>query len=181
MHGVVKANSTVLTPLRAALVVLVVAAVTIAGAWAFQAAGYMPCDLCLKQRYAYYVGVPLALIVVLAAAAGRPRALIGIGLALLALVFAASAVFGAFHAGVEWGWWKGPAECTGAIPKALSPEEFLKQLQTAKAIRCDAAAIRILGLSLAGWNAVVSVGLAIVAGAGLARLRRSRPPRPSDG
>jgi disulfide bond formation protein DsbB len=153
-----------LTPLRAAAIVLVVAAATIGGAWVFQAMGYPPCELCLKQRYAYYAGVPLAALVTLVAAGGRHRGAAAAGLALLALVFAASAVFGAYHAGVEWGFWPGPAGCTGAI--APSSESLSAQLATVKVVRCDAAALRILGLSLAGWNAVISLALAAVAAAG---------------
>ena len=76
-------------------------------------------------------------------------------------------MFGAYHAGVEWGFWPGPTECTGALPRAATVEDFLKQLQTVKVVRCDSAALRILGLSLAGWNAVISVGLAALAVFGL--------------
>jgi disulfide bond formation protein DsbB len=85
----------------------------------------------------------------------------------LALIFVASAVFGAYHAGVEWGFWTGPTECTGALDRAASVSDFLKQLETVKAVRCDSAALRILGLSLAGWNAVISVGLVVLAALGL--------------
>jgi disulfide bond formation protein DsbB len=152
------------TPFRAAAAVFLIAAATIGGAWAFQAAGYPPCELCLKQRYAYYAGVPLAALVALLAAYHEPRALVATGLALLALVFAASAVFGAYHAGVEWGFWPGPSGCTGEI--AHSSQSLLAQLDTIKVVRCDAAALRILGLSLAGWNALISLALAALAAAG---------------
>jgi disulfide bond formation protein DsbB len=84
----------------------------------------------------------------------------------LALIFAASAVFGAYHAGVEWGFWPGPNECTGLLDRAASTDDFLKQLQSVKIARCDAPALRILGLSLADWNALISAGLAALAVAG---------------
>jgi disulfide bond formation protein DsbB len=125
--------------LGAAFVILVVAAATIGGAWIFQDLGYAPCELCLKERFlaAGFVG--------------------------LTLVFAASAVFGAYHAGVEWGFWPGPTDCTGPLEKAGSVNDFFQQLQTVQVVRCDAVAIRILGLSLAGWNAVISAALCVVA------------------
>ena len=151
------------TPLNAALFVLVVSFATITGAWIFEWAGYAPCDLCLKQRWAYYTGVPLALLAVVAAFFQQRGMAIPL-LGLLGVVFVASAVFGAYHAGVEWKFWEGPAGCTGAMPqKALSMDDFRKQLETVRVVRCDEVAIRIFGLSLAGWNAVISLVLAGVA------------------
>jgi disulfide bond formation protein DsbB len=149
-------------PLHAALGLLLIAFATIAGAWVFEWAGYAPCELCLMQRWAYYAGVPLAALVAIIAARG-PRTLAGAGLALLGLIFIGSALFGAYHAGVEWGFWPGPTGCTGALTRADSMADFLKQLETTKVVRCDAVAIRILGLSLAGWNAVISAAMAALA------------------
>jgi len=152
----------IVTPLQAALGVLILAFATIAGAWVFEWAGYAPCELCLMQRWAYYAGVPLAALVAVIAMRG-PRALAGAGLALLGLLFIGSMVFGVYHAGVEWGFWPGPTGCTGALARADSMADFLKQLETTKVVRCDAVAIRILGLSLAGWNAVISATMAALA------------------
>jgi disulfide bond formation protein DsbB len=168
---------TTITPFRAALFVFLVATATILGAWAFQLAGYAPCDLCLKQRVAYYAGVPVALLTLIVASRtkrGSNRAA-RLGLAALTLIFVASALFGLYHAGVEWGFWPGPADCTGTAEKAGSMGDFMKQLQTVKVVRCDAVAIRILGLSLAGWNAIISAALALVACyAAAPNARRSR-------
>jgi disulfide bond formation protein DsbB len=84
-----------------------------------------------------------------------------IALGALALVFVISALLGAYHAGVEWGWFAGPNDCGGAAPPAAaSTADFLRQLQTTRVVSCTDAAWRLLGLSLAGWNAVASVGLA---------------------
>ena len=167
-----------LTPFRAAFFVFVVAAATILGAWAFQLAGYAPCELCLKQRIPYYIGSPVALLTLFVASRHRLGSDRGarLGLAALTLIFLASALFGAYHAGVEWGFWPGPADCTGTLEKAGSVNDFMKQLQTTKVVRCDAVAIRILGLSLAGWNAVISAAVAVVAGVAApgAPRRRSR-------
>ena len=151
-----------ITAQQAAFGVFAMAFATIAGAWVFEWAGYAPCELCLMQRWAYYAGVPLAALTAIVAARG-PQRLAGALLWLLALVFAASMVFGLYHAGVEWGFWPGPAGCTGALTRADSMQDFLKQLETTKLVRCDAVAIRILGLSLAGWNAVLSAVMAALA------------------
>jgi disulfide bond formation protein DsbB len=151
-----------LTPRRAALLIFAVALGTIVGAWIFEYLGYAPCELCLWQRWSYYAAIPIALLVALAAP-GRPdfaRA----GLVLLAILWLGSMVFGVYHAGVEWKWWLGPSTCgsqagfSGGLPNLGAP-----------VILCDTAAIRILGLSLAGWNALISLGLALVAIAGLRR------------
>jgi disulfide bond formation protein DsbB len=151
-----------LTPRRAALLILAVALATIVGAWIFEYLGYAPCELCLWQRWSYYAAIPIALLVALAAP-GRPE-LARAALGLLAVLWLGSMVFGIYHAGVEWKWWLGPSTCgsqagfSGGIPDLSAP-----------VILCDTAAIRILGLSLAGWNAVISLGLALVAVAGLRR------------
>ena len=151
-----------LSPQRAALLIFVVSLATIFGAWIFEYFGYAPCELCLMQRWAYYTGVPLALVVALIAPADNRLA--QAGLAALALLWLASMVFGIYHSGVEWKWWAGPSTCTaqtglsGGLPDLSAP-----------VVLCDTPAIRILGLSLAGWNAVISLALALVALAGLRR------------
>jgi disulfide bond formation protein DsbB len=148
---------------RAAGLILLIAAATIAGAWIFQAFGIAPCELCLSERIPYYVGIPVAA-VTLIFALREWKALMLVGFILLFLIFAFSAGFGIYHAGVEWHFWEGPTACTGStMTKATSMQDFLHQLQTVKVVRCDAVAIRILGLSLAGWNAVISVVLAVIA------------------
>jgi disulfide bond formation protein DsbB len=145
-----------------ALVIMLAAAATIAGAWIFQAFGYQACELCLKQRYAYYGGVPIAAALVYASS-GRARGIVFAGMVALALIFAANAVLGAYHAGVEWGFWPGPSECTGIVAGPASAADLLKELEHAKVVACDEAQIRILGLSLAGWNALISAALAALA------------------
>src|SRR6059036_2761627 len=95
--------------LTAALAVTVIAAATLAGAWFFQLVlEILPCPLCLEQRYAYYLAVPFATLLAFAAAKGAPRPLLLAGLAILALAALANASLGAYHAGVEWGFWQGP-------------------------------------------------------------------------
>lgn len=161
---------------RSAVAIFVIALATIAGAWSFEAMGYAPCELCLAQRWPYYAAVPLAGLAVLVAWRGCRLATVT-AFAGLALVFAASAIFGAYHSGVEWGFWPGPSACSGALAPADSVTDFLAQLEQAPVVRCDAPALRILGLSLAGWNALVSAaacGLAVrgLVVSGLAAARR---------
>ena len=146
-----------LDPQKALLVILVVAAATIAGAWIFQFAGYDPCPLCLQQRWAYYFAVPFSLLLALSGGANPNWA--RLGLYLLAIVMLGSAVFGAYHAGIEWKWWPGPDTCSGAMSVGL-PD------LTKPVVACNEAAIRIAGISLAGWNAVISAVLAVIALAG---------------
>jgi disulfide bond formation protein DsbB len=153
-------------PLLIALSILAAAALSIAGAFVFEALGFAPCELCLTERIPYYAAIPLAGVAALFAARGHKK-LLGAAFAGLALTFAASAVLGVYHAGIEWGFWPGPKDCSGVLERARSVEDFLVQLQSAKVVRCDAPALRIFGISLASWNAVVSVGLAVLAGAGL--------------
>src|ERR1044071_4425485 len=150
----------------AALLIALVGAATIAGAWFLELVVKLkPCPLCLEQRVPYYIGVPLALFVALAAWRKAPRAIVIVGLVALALLMVWSAYLGAFHAGVEWKLWAGPAECSG--PAALGPAaDFMKRLQSINIKRCDEASWRFLGISLAGYNAVISLALAVVALAG---------------
>ena len=152
-----------LPPSQGARALLIAAAsiVILATVWIFQGFGYAPCELCLTQRYAFYAAAPLALLTALLAsrsAHGLARA----GFALLALIFVASAVLAAYHAGVEYHWWQGPTACTGGVG-SVDVNDLLKSLDSVKVVRCDEVQLRIAGLSLAGWNVVASAVLAVYA------------------
>ena len=145
-----------------ALWIAAAAVLILATVWIFQAFGYAPCELCLTQRYAFYLAAPLALLTALLAsrsAFGPARA----GFALLALVFAASAVLAAYHVGVEYHWWPGPTACTGGLSGSLDVNDLVNTLNSVKVVRCDEVQLRIAGLSLAGWNVVASAVLAVYA------------------
>src|ERR1044072_6933151 len=104
----------------AALIIAVVGAATIAGAWFFELVLKLrPYPLCLEQRVPYYIGIPLALAVAFAAWRGAPRALIIGGLIALAVLMLWIVYLGVSHAGIEWKWWQGPAECSG--PATFGP------------------------------------------------------------
>ena len=151
------------TRLDSLIVIAVLAFATIAGAWIFQVYGIVPCELCLKQRFAFYAGVPLAGLLALMQAR-RGGTIVTLGLVALALIFVANAILGIYHSGVEAAWWAGPEACTGVVTGLPNVADLLKEMQTAKVVRCDEVQLRILGLSLANWNVVISAGLAALAG-----------------
>lgn len=158
------------TAFVAALAVAFIAAATIAGAWFFQLVlEILPCPLCLEQRYAYYFAFPFGLFVAFAIAKGAPRCLIIPPLAVLVLAALGNAGFGAYHAGVEWGFWPGPTGCSGAVLD-LGKASLLENLDKVKVVRCDEVQWRFLGLSLAGYNALISLLMAAIAGWGIAAL-----------
>lgn len=144
-----------LTPRNAALLIALGAFATIAGAWFIEIVlGVKPCPLCLEQRIPYYAGIPVALAAAWAAK-DHPKAARAL-LALTAVIFLIGSGLGAYHAGVEWGLWKGPSDCTGPIQKPAAMGDFLKSLNKVTVIRCDEVAMRIFGLSLAAWNALIA-------------------------
>lgn len=158
----------------AAAFVLVVGLATILGAWAFQiVGGFIPCALCLEQRWPYYVGLPVALVALASALARGPAWLTRLALLLAALIFAYGAYLGVFHAGVEYGWWPGPPDCAVTTgPVTGTTGDLLDQIDNIRVVSCTEASWRFpdrWGLSFAGWNAAVSLLLAAVALAGAAR------------
>ena len=159
--------------LTASLAILLISAATIAGAWLFQLVlEILPCPLCLEQRYAYYFEVPFAALLAFSAAKGAPRGVVLAGLAILALAALGNAAFGAYHAGVEWGFWKGPTDCTGTGFNLGNAGSLLDNLDKVKIIRCDEVQFRFLGISLAGYNALISLLMAAIAAWGVAKTSR---------
>ena len=139
----------------------------IAGAWFFELVLHLrPCKLCLEQRVPHYAAIGLAAVALLLARSRRTQL---VALAALALLMAWSTGLGVYHAGVEWGWFMGPNDCGGAASAAAGMQDFMKQLQTTRIVACSEAAWRFLGLSLAGWNALASAGLFLLAVFGLLR------------
>ena len=153
--------------LRASALVFVIAGATIVTALAFEhLGGYAPCPLCLEERYAYYFALPASALAFLFAC-GRSTGLARILLLLITIAFLANMAAGIYHAGVEWKWWPGPTECTGAFELKWGEGGIVDT----PIVRCDEASWRFLGLSFAGWNAVVSAFLAAVAAYGATRRR----------
>jgi disulfide bond formation protein DsbB len=143
---------------------LAVPALLLAGAYVSQYGfGLYPCEMCWWQRWPHFAAVALALV----ALAARPKAL-WIGLAALAIL--ASGAIGAFHAGVEYGWWEGLTACSN--PVESDGGDPLAAIMDAPLIRCDVAPWTLAGISLAGFNAIISVTSAVAILALLAKARR---------
>jgi disulfide bond formation protein DsbB len=148
---------------RAALFLSLAMAGVVGSALAFQyVGGYIPCKLCLEQRWPYYIGVPLMAVAALSAANRWPltRTLLVTGAALMAY----GLYLAVYHSGVEWAFWPGPKDCT-AVASNIETDagNLLDAMNATHPPSCDKAALRILGLSMAGWNAVASVILMSVA------------------
>jgi disulfide bond formation protein DsbB len=155
-------------------IAFVLALATIAGAWGSQLfGGLVPCELCLAQRQAYYWGLPV-LAVVLILWNRLPLAVWYVGIALGALIFVWSIYMGSYHAGVEWGFWPGPTACTGSGTAGGSLD--FNQLAAGtieKVVPCDVVQFRFLGISLAGYNALISLAIVVLLLAAMAvRARR---------
>jgi disulfide bond formation protein DsbB len=155
-------------PLAAAAIIAVVGALTICGFYFFQYVMLLaPCPLCLEQRYAFYVCVPLALLLWLGANHGASSKVLIVGFLVIAVFMLWNTGLSAYHAGVEWKFWPGPNDCSGPIDKFGSVRDMLNQLQRISLVRCDEVTWSFLGLSLAGWDVLVSLSLAAVAAWGV--------------
>lgn len=126
----------------------------LAGAFAFQyLGGLAPCALCLWQRWPHAVAVVLmgAILIV------PSRGLMILG----ALAALTTAAIGGFHMGVEYGWWEGLQSCSGGSISGLNMDDLLNpNAAVAAPVRCDEVPWSLMGLSMAGWNMVLSVTLA---------------------
>jgi disulfide bond formation protein DsbB len=140
-----------------------VPALLLGGAYLSQYAfGLYPCEMCWWQRYPHFAAVALALVSLVA----RPRAP-WVGLAAAAILL--SGLIGAFHAGVEYGWWEGVTSCSSPVESSGDP---LAAIMDAPLVRCDVAPWTLAGVSLAGFNAIISVISALAIFALLAKARR---------
>lgn len=160
--------------IRAIALLLLAASVgVLATAFAFQhLGGLAPCVLCIWQRYPYAAGIVLAM----AAYLLRDRPPLAAAAVLLAgLVFLVGAGIGAFHVGVEQGWWQGTAACGGERPSSGSVEELYRRLMaTTTVARCDVIPWSLFGISMAGYNILLSLGLAAIAFVGGTWIARGR-------
>ncbi|MBN9310418.1 MAG: disulfide bond formation protein B [Devosia sp.] len=152
-------------PRLLALISFVVGLATIAGAWGSQIfGGLVPCELCWEQRNPYYVGLPILLLLLLLWNR-LPRTLVVAGLAVVALIFVWSTYLGAHHAGVEYGFWPGPTACSGVGVEVKF--EDLQNINATRVVPCDAVQFEIFGVSLAGFNALISAAIVLMLGAAM--------------
>jgi disulfide bond formation protein DsbB len=137
---------------RLALAAAAGSALTLAAALWFQfVEGLAPCPMCIWQRWPHVAAV----------AAGAAAAWSGVRLlsAASAVAMVAGAGLGLFHVGVEQKWWEGPSTCVAGSVEGLTADELLAQIMAAPMVRCDEIAWQFLGVSMAGWNAILCVGL----------------------
>lgn len=139
--------------MRFVLMATLGSAAVLAGAYAFQHLGGMaPCKLCLWQRWPHATAILIGLIILFT---GEVKAAW-----LGALAALSTAAIGAYHVGVEQGWWEGPTSCTSTGVANLTAQELLDQILAAPLVRCDDIAWQMAGISMAGWNAIASLVLA---------------------
>ena len=119
--------------------------------------GLYPCELCLEQRMAYYWGLPI-LALVLLLWNRLPLPVWYVAMAVVAAIFAWGTYMGSFHAGVEWGFWPGPTACTG-VGESFSFDQ-LDNMEPV--IGCDVVQFRLFGISLAGYNALISAAITVM-------------------
>jgi len=128
--------------------------------------GLYPCELCLEQRLAYYWGLPV-LAAILVLWNRLPLAVWYLAMGVAAAVFVWGSYMGVYHAGVEWGFWPGPTACAGLGGTTSITDMSL--LNSARIVPCDKVQFRFLGVSLAGYNALISTGMVILLLAAMAR------------
>lgn len=155
---------------KARWLALIVPAALLAGALGSQyIGGLYPCEMCHWQRWPHIVAMVAGLAAF--ASSSRPRLATTFVVIAIAAIAVTSAI-GIFHAGVEYRWWAGPQSCTGTVPTGLSPEELKKYLFGAKMVRCDAIVWSLFGISMAGWNAILSAILAGGLASSLSRMAK---------
>lgn len=147
------------------VIVFVTGLAAIVAAWGFEIiGGYIPCELCLQQRVPYYVALPITLVAIIAERFRAPRIIVRVLLLIVAVAFVYNAGLGVYQSGAQWGFWQGPTACTGSgvgIPSEA--KDLLAALDKARVVSCTEVTWRLLGLSFAGWNAIISAALALVA------------------
>jgi disulfide bond formation protein DsbB len=151
--------------LKTAVFLFLAMIVTVGSALGFQyIGGYLPCKLCLEQRFPYYAGIPLMALAILASAFRWPAVLTRTLLALGGILMLIGLGLAVFHSGVEWKFWAGPTDCT-AVSMSITTNagNLLNDMNAIHPPACDTAALRVLGLSFAGWNAIASLILAAIA------------------
>nr|WP_281517714.1 disulfide bond formation protein B [Ferranicluibacter rubi] len=159
--------------MSAAVLVTLGMIVTVGTALGFEhLGGYIPCALCLMQREPYYYGIPVGVLAIISAAFPMPAWLPRLLLTVVAIMMLVGAGIGIYHAGVEWHFWAGPANCS-TTAQGVSPNvgDLLGDLDSKHGPSCTDAALRVLGLSFAGWNVLASLVLAALAVRGAVKAR----------
>lgn len=125
------------------------------GAIAFQTfGGLAPCKMCIWQRWPHGIAMGIGVLALFTGMRHLP--LLG------ALVVTIGAGIAFYHTGVELGWFEGPNSCTSGSIQGMSTEQLLDQIMNAPIVRCDEVAWSLFGLSMAAWNGILSLGIALL-------------------
>lgn len=155
------------SPWNAAATIAAIALATLLGALAFEyIGGIRPCPLCLEQRIPWSIVIMLSGGAMLATHPSAPPIARPVAFAAIAAMLIWGIYIAGFHAGVEWKWWPGPPDCS-ASTLHLGDDPF-SNLDPGQIVRCDEIAWSLFGLSLAGYNFLISLATLGVALAGLA-------------
>ena len=146
---------------RISLLIILASLLALGLAWYTQyGLGFLPCHLCLKQRWPYYLAIGLGIVMQLLTRLDRPEAARWL-VALVGVLMLAGAGIAIYHSGVEWKFWPGPTTCTKGGGFSGNVGDLMSQLKTARVVPCDEPPFRILGLSPAGYNVFYSLGFAL--------------------
>jgi disulfide bond formation protein DsbB len=163
-----------ISPLNLAWLSLIIATSSIVIAWGFQIfGGYIPCKLCLEQRIGYYIAIPLLALALILLYKKKYENLALIVCFCAALALFASALLGGYQAGAEWQWWQGPKDCGGGNLPTVGTS-IIDAMNASRLVPCDKAALRILGLSFAGWNVLAASFSGLMALATLAKRKQNQ-------
>ncbi len=159
-------------PRRYPALILAASIGVLAGAFFFQhVIGLDPCILCIWQRYPYVATIALSLFAIFCLGAGGRGWILG----LCGLIFLAGAGIASFHVGVEQHWWQGTAECAGGMAPGLGLADLMAKAQAAAPARCDEIPWSLFGISMAGYNVLISLALAAASLHAARRLIGERP------
>jgi disulfide bond formation protein DsbB len=158
-----------LSATRVALLLGAVSTALILGALGFEyIGGYPPCEMCMWQRYPHYAAMIVGLLGgILLTRSVLPQNLARVVAILTIVLVGISGVIGVYHAGVEWHWWAGPSACTGSAFQLSGKLDL-----NAHVVSCAHAAWRLFGISMAGYNAAISLGAAAIAAIALAKAEK---------
>ena len=139
--------------MKSNIIILLISILIVLSVHLLEFLGYAPCDLCIKQRWAWYLIICICLISTV-----FYNKLYPYYIALIAILFLGNTIFSGWHVGIEWGFWDGPETCSTALQSLKDHDNFLDKIKsTNNFIPCNEAPIRVLGISLAGYNSFISL------------------------
>lgn len=147
-----------------ALFMAIVMALAVMIALGFQyIGGFMPCRLCLDERRLYYIAIPLSLVIAGLSLTKLPVILVRLLFLVVAFIMFLEFALSVYHAGAEYQFWKGPSDCSAATAIiTYQATDLLSNLNSVRPVACDRAPGYFIGLSFAGWNAVIAFVLGFI-------------------